>query len=374
MQALPYAVGYPGHIPLAALFAWATYDATEGYEVLLVAGCGTDGSWSRARVPLVGEEVADALGAMRAEAVGAPPELAASLPEGSRADPYFRNADNDEGLALAALGLLAAVAGRGSGARGGAVDAAGAARGRAAAAAAAPEAPPEKAAVEAGPERSAREPEESELAALRGRIEEMAERYDRDMAAAERERAAVSHGLERASRSAERLRRENEGLVRRLSFFRSFSIPRTPLEALEAAVAAFGDRLVATESALKSAKEFRRGDAAEVWDVLRSMAFDLHDLVFDGFEGDLAAEFRDRTGFELALRDPKATAQSPECSRLRTVEYKEEMRDMTPHVKGRSDRPGEALRVHFFADYDEGKIVVGHCGAHLKTAGDKRLG
>ena len=380
IQALPYAVGYPDHVPLAALFAWATYDVSEGCEVLLVAGRGTDGSWSRARVPLVGETVADALGAMGAEAVGAPPGLAASLPEGSRADPYFRNSANDPGLALAALGLLAAVGSRRDGACGGVgstgdapVSVGAADEVHDAAVPAAPGSPPSAPDGDGDPGRSEEAPGESELAALRGRIEEMAGRYDRDIAAAERERAAVVHGLERASKSAERLRRENEDLAARLSFFRSFSIPRTPLEALEAAVAAYGDRLAATESALKSAEGFRRGDAAEVWDVLRSMAFELHDLLFGEFEGDLAAEFRNRTGFELALRDPKSTSQNPGCARLRTAVYKGREYDMTPHVKGRSDRPGEALRAHFFADYEEKKVVVGHCGAHLKTTGDRRL-
>ena len=51
------------------------------------------------------------------------------------------------------------------------------------------------------------------------------------------------------------------------------------------------------------------------------------------------------------------------------MEYKGAERDASAHVKGRSSRKGEALRVHFFADYDElgGRIVVTHCGEHLDT-------
>ena len=131
---------------------------------------------------------------------------------------------------------------------------------------------------------------------------------------------------------------------------------------------AFPDRLLFLPPARKSAEAFIHGSTAEVWEVLRSMAVVLHPLIFGQEGGHVAKRFQDQTGFELTLRDMKANKRNQAFARLRTVEYNGAVHDMTAHVKGRSNKPGETLRVHFFADYGQNRLVIGHCGEHLPTA------
>ncbi len=228
-----------------------------------------------------------------------------------------------------------------------------------------------------------------EIAALMERYEAVRHERDEAVRTAASAKAAARHNLDRANKTAENLRDEVEALRVRAELVETMRLPRTPLASLELAEQAFPDRLVVLERARESARSFDRGDVAEVWDVLRSMATTLHALVFDkagtpGGQGpsdkpgepsaDISSAFENATGFELALRDPKATAQNSECAKIRQVLYKGRPHDITPHVKGRSNRPGEALRVHFFADYEERKLVIGYCGSHLKTAADRRMG
>jgi len=167
---------------------------------------------------------------------------------------------------------------------------------------------------------------------------------------------------------AEALRKENGSLRTRASLVDNLRLPQTPAEALWLAADAFPDRLLFLPPAVKSAEEFSHGSTAEVWDVLRAMAAVLHPLIFGQEGGHVAKRFQDKAGFELTLRDMKANKRNQAFARLRTVEYNQKVHDMTAHVKGRSNKPGETLRVHFFADYDQGKLVIGHCGEHLPTS------
>ena len=144
-------------------------------------------------------------------------------------------------------------------------------------------------------------------------------------------------------------------------------LPETPYEALSLAAKAFSDRIVVLDRARRSAEDFVKGDPGEVWAVLRSVAVTLHSLLFVERERGLANAFRDRTGYELALRDSKGANRNPDQKAERMVEYEGAVRDATMHIKGRGVRKGESLRVHFFVDYDKKKIVIAHCGEHLTT-------
>lgn len=244
-------------------------------------------------------------------------------------------------------------------------------------------------------------PATPEIAALMERYEAIRHERDEAVRTAASAKAAARHNLDRANKTAESLRDEVEALRVRAELVETMRLPRTPLAALELAEQAFPDRLVVLERARESARSFDRGDVSEVWDVLRSMATTLHALVFDKTDGaggagvpsgagssgvpggagalaetsaDISSAFENAAGFELALRYPKATAQNAECAKIRQVLYKGKPHDITPHVKGRSNRPGEALRVHFFADYEERKLVIGYCGSHLKTVANRRMG
>jgi hypothetical protein len=65
---------------------------------------------------------------------------------------------------------------------------------------------------------------------------------------------------------------------------------------------------------------------------------------------------------------------SPECERDRTRHYKdksgvERKLVMWRHLRaGGRGGPEDCLRIHFEWVPDEKRIVVGHCGAHLKEA------
>lgn len=189
------------------------------------------------------------------------------------------------------------------------------------------------------------------------------------LAAQESKSATLEYHLKQARTAVDDARREATGAAARAGVLETMEIPQTPAESLALAERAFPDRLVVLPSARKSAAEFRKGSAAEVWAVLRSVAMVLHPLVFGKGGGNIMRAFQDASGFELALREAKMTKQTGEFSRQRTVAYKGAEHDASAHVKGRSSKRGETLRVHFFADYGEpgGRIVIAHCGEHLDT-------
>ena len=56
------------------------------------------------------------------------------------------------------------------------------------------------------------------------------------------------------------------------------------------------------------------------------------------------------TGYDLSLRESKATNDVPAYVRARRRTYEGRIIDITPHVKGRSGKRGETLRVHFAID------------------------
>ncbi|WP_305296695.1 hypothetical protein [Parvibacter caecicola] len=203
---------------------------------------------------------------------------------------------------------------------------------------------------------------------LQEELEAVRAGFDKAVSEANFKLASTLHRTRTLEMEAEALRKENGSLRTRASLVDNLRLPQTPAEALWLAADAFPDRLLFLPPAVKSAEEFSHGSTAEVWDVLRAMAAVLHPLIFGQEGGHVAKRFQDQAGFELTLRDMKANKRNQAFARLRTVEYNQKVHDMTAHVKGRSNKPGETLRVHFFADYDQGKLVIGHCGEHLPTS------
>lgn len=203
---------------------------------------------------------------------------------------------------------------------------------------------------------------------LQEELEGMREGYDKAISEANFKLASTLHRTRTLELEAEALRQQNSSLAGRSALLERLHLPQAPAEALDLAQEAFPDRLLFLPPARKSAEAFIHGSTAEVWEVLRSMAVVLHPLIFGQEGGHVAKRFQDQTGFELTLRDMKANKRNQAFARLRTVEYNGAVHDMTAHVKGRSNKPGETLRVHFFADYGQNRLVIGHCGEHLPTA------
>ncbi len=181
------------------------------------------------------------------------------------------------------------------------------------------------------------------------------------------QKAAAAYREGQLAQQAAELREQVAALRVRSTLMETMNLPETPLEALQLAERAFPDRIIVLPRARKSAEEFVKGDPGEVWSVLQSVAVTLHSLLFCERERGLANAFRDRTGYELALRDAKGANRNAAQKAERMVMYEGTQRDATMHIKGRGTRKGESLRVHFFVDYDKKKIVIVHCGEHLTT-------
>lgn len=193
------------------------------------------------------------------------------------------------------------------------------------------------------------------------------EEVDRLRTELESQKSAAAFRARQLEDEARELRERVQGLEGRARLVETMDLPETPYEALSLAAKAFSDRIVVLDRARKSAEDFVKGDPGEVWAVLRSVAVTLHSLLFIERERGLANAFRDRTGYELALRDSKGANRNPDQKAERMVEYEGAVRDATMHIKGRGVRKGESLRVHFFVDYDKKKIIIAHCGEHLTT-------
>jgi hypothetical protein len=125
----------------------------------------------------------------------------------------------------------------------------------------------------------------------------------------------------------------------------------------------YPDRVVILESAYSSAKAshaFRNPEralkllldlASKYWEVLRAG------------KGDGEA----RKVFGTSYAAGETEILSKEGMRRRTFQYKSSSVSMLKHLKiGVKDAPAETLRIHFEWFADEKKIVIGHCGRHLK--------
>lgn len=211
-------------------------------------------------------------------------------------------------------------------------------------------------------EASPETPQARAIAALEKRIETLQARI-----------SSLNYSLEVAHATVEQLRADNESLHAQAHLLNNLEVPSTPLESLELARKLYSKQLVFLPQALKSAEEFKDGSAAETWSVLRSMATVLLPLYATSGNIDISKRFKEQAGFELALRDTGKTNTDPELQRLRTFEYKGDIRKATAHVKGRGSKSGKHLRVYYFFDSDEGKLVIAHCGKHLKSASTSKL-
>lgn len=153
--------------------------------------------------------------------------------------------------------------------------------------------------------------------------------------------------------------------------------PTSLVEELELAGRLWPERIVVLPEAVRSAAAYRYFDLDEEWRILRTVATVLWDIYFgDGDSSDIDEEFKRRSGFTHTLRESGATNASPALVKLRRRAYKGSEIDITPHIKGSGRRDSSKLhpfRLHYYADAEGKKIVIGHCGEHLDTAGSPRV-
>jgi hypothetical protein len=152
-------------------------------------------------------------------------------------------------------------------------------------------------------------------------------------------------------------------------------LPEDLLAVLHLIQKLYPDRIIFSAAALESARVAKlngwAGGVGVAWRLLRAMALTLHDLYIVG-TADLARCFQDKSGFELALGEGSMTRRDGELMKSRLLEHDGTLLDVGAHAKYGNREP-RLLRVHYGFCMRCVRIVVGHCGDHLTTAGTRRL-
>lgn len=152
-------------------------------------------------------------------------------------------------------------------------------------------------------------------------------------------------------------------------------IPKELTELLDLAASAWPTRLAVCPEARTSAMECTTFDLQEAWRILRGIALDLHPLVFEEEARDLEGSFKSRTGFALAMTESSTTQSQSNIMKSRSITFEGNAYDITPHIKGRGRGGGRGkgeFRVHFAIDREGERIVIGHFGDHMTTAGTRK--
>lgn len=149
-------------------------------------------------------------------------------------------------------------------------------------------------------------------------------------------------------------------------------LPTSCIESLELAGQLWGDRLVITEAARKSAQDFAQGDFREMFTHLQALAVVLWPIIFTEKANNPQAEFANRSNVEMTLKTNRRVKESM-FDQEYTVHYKGKDVRMDPHTKGKDKKRGYAMRIHFFFDHEDKKIVIGHAGDHLRTTLTPRI-
>jgi hypothetical protein len=169
---------------------------------------------------------------------------------------------------------------------------------------------------------------------------------------------------EQARREANRNRQAAE-LARGLT-----RLPRSVEDVLGTIEALHAEHFVVTDRARASARDTSFDDVDAAWQCLHSLATVLPRLAFeqDGPAGTLSERFRHETGgIELTMSEGSQTNRDGRLARLRRVDLNGQVWDISPHVKW-----GPSFRIHFALDREARRVVIGHCGDHLDTAGTRR--
>lgn len=180
---------------------------------------------------------------------------------------------------------------------------------------------------------------------------------------------------EQAEGRADQLSGENAALKKEEAAIDSLVVfPRSLEEQLVLVSKLWATRIVVLPEAFDSAKRYTNGDADEQWRVLASAATALWKLKFqEECMTDICSAFTNQTGIEMTLTETKATKANQDCVRLRQRSYKGRTIDITPHLKGKGKSKMDPFRLHFYFDEESQKIVIGHCGCHLLTAGTGKV-
>lgn len=157
-----------------------------------------------------------------------------------------------------------------------------------------------------------------------------------------------------------------ESLAKIVEFMGSADFPR-PEQCLELIKLAYGDHCVILDSAWQSASKmngFRHG--RQLLDLLRRLVVDYRQALQEGGDAEAKRVFGKN---EFAAKESETVMKNAEMKRQREFEYEGKAVPMFKHLKiGVDDDETKTIRVHFHWDSKAEKIVIGHCGRHLKVS------
>lgn len=191
--------------------------------------------------------------------------------------------------------------------------------------------------------------------------------------------ARRDYDLEQAQASAAEARAVATATIEGLESIRNLDALPTDLTAIaRLAVKVFGNKVVMTESALKTLENSEFGKCSEsgdvLWRCLKVMSENLHALTSQNLSANQIAElFKAQTKFELTWTEGQETKKDNRLMAKRRFVHNGQDLDMTPHVKWGNKAP-RLLRIYFCVDPTTKQLVVGHCGDHLDTVGTRRRG
>lgn len=147
----------------------------------------------------------------------------------------------------------------------------------------------------------------------------------------------------------------------------TMSLPQTTSQALNLAANLWSNRLIVLNQAYTAADKFAAGDANEVFDHLQALACVLWPIIFEEKSTHPEKDFASRSSIDLTFKTGKAIKVTPAYYDDYHVEYKGRIENIYARTKGKNPRRGQALRIHFFIDNEDEKIVIAHCGDHLNN-------
>jgi len=153
-------------------------------------------------------------------------------------------------------------------------------------------------------------------------------------------------------------------------------VPDSVMEAVNRLRTVASERVEFHGNAVESARQtsFREGVVA--FECLIDLATTLYDAYFVEESNNPSQYFNDRSRFTVSLSASAQTRQNSKLMKLRKLEYTHEngeveILDISPHLK--AEASDNFLRIHFHAHEELEKIIIGHCGDHLDTAGTHRM-
>lgn len=122
----------------------------------------------------------------------------------------------------------------------------------------------------------------------------------------------------------------------------------------------FSDRIAFTSDAIKSLKDCSL-QSQDLWKVLFYLSTLMRDFMMNGIS-DPFGEFRNKTGINCARGEGSMTRKNKKLMTQFQTEYGGNLINIEPHITF----PQEKQSIHFGFDEKSQKIIVGHCGNHLK--------